>query len=177
MPFERLGQVLIAQVTVRRQGREQIVIQRSETVEVELVRRGVLRAGVRWIVRVVVVVGGVGVRRGLTMVAALIEDVDFISKRAFLRLEIPRLRFLLVAVRPVVVETVPNALVDGRDGHHVRLAPLPAEIARLQFEQLQRVELHHRLLDAERLAKDGRGLDGDENLQSVRVRVQRGERR
>lgn len=153
MPFERFGKIVLAEIAVRGECSEQIVIQRGETVEIEFVCRGILRA----------CIGEIGLRAGQSVIPALIEDVDSISQRTFFRLKIPGLGFLFVAVGPVVVQTMSNALVNGGDGHHVGFSPLPTEIACLEFEQFQSVELHHRLFDAEGFAKDRSGFDGDED--------------
>ena len=72
-----------------------------------------------------------------------------------------------VAVRPVVREPMPNFLVDGAHGLHVAFAPLPPEILRLHLEQLQDVQLHHRVLHLQRPLQDRGGLKHDQHLEAT----------
>ena len=46
--------------------------------------------------------------------------------------------------------------VDGGDGLHVAAAPVPAEVLGLHLQQLQDVQLHHRVPDLEGALQDGR---------------------
>ena len=85
MPFEGFGQIVIAEAMIGRECREQIVVQRRETLEVEVMRRGILRARIGRLIRL---------RDERAMVPTLIEDVDLVSQRSFLRLKIPRLTLL-----------------------------------------------------------------------------------
>ena len=72
---------------------------------------------------------------------------------------------LTIAVRPIIVEPMPHALVDSRNSHHVGFSPLPTEISRLQLQQFQGVELHHCLLDTQRFTEDRGGFHRYENLE------------
>lgn len=48
--------------------------------------------------------------------------------------------------------------IDGRDDAHISLAPFPAAVRGLRFEQLERVEAEVGLGDLERFAEDGAGF-------------------
>lgn len=73
-------------------------------------------------------------------------------------------RLLTVPVGPVVVEPVPDLLVDGRHGLHVALPPLAAQILGLDLEQLEDVELHHGLLHLQSSLQDGGRLEDHQHL-------------
>ncbi len=68
---------------------------------------------------------------------------------------------LTVSERPVVGETMANFLVDGRDDRHVTLAPLAPEVAALQLQQFQHVELQHRVTNTQSALEDRRRFEYD----------------
>lgn len=71
---------------------------------------------------------------------------------------------LTVSVRPVVVEAMPDLLVDGRHRLHVALPPLTSQVFCLHFEKLEDVQLHHCLLHLQRPLQDGCRLKYDQHL-------------
>lgn len=81
---------------------------------------------------------------------------------------------LTVSVRPVIVESMADLLVDGRHGLHVALPPLASQVFGLHFEQLEDVQLHHGLLDLERPLQDGSGLKHHQHLgrEKITLRAQ-----
>ena len=76
---------MIAEALIGRECREQIVVQRCETLEIEIMRRDILRAGIGRLIRL---------RDERTVIPTLVEDIDLVAQRSFFRLKIPRLTLL-----------------------------------------------------------------------------------
>ena len=69
-----------------------------------------------------------------------------------------------IAVSPVISQPVAHFLVDGRHGLHVGLPPLPPQVLGLQLQQLQHVQLQHRLPHLQRPLQDGGRLEHHQHL-------------
>ena len=71
---------------------------------------------------------------------------------------------LTIAVSPVISQPVAHFLVDGGHGLHVGLPPLPPQVLGLQLQQLQHVQLQHRLPHLQRSLQDGGRLEHHQHL-------------
>ena len=75
---------------------------------------------------------------------------------------------LTVAIRPVIVESMANLLVNGAHCFHVGFAPLPAQILGLHFQQLQDVELQQGMFHFQRTLQYGSRFKDDQHLTNTK---------